>query len=47
MGSIYLDGLGGQKQKWLPPMARWEKIRCFGLTEPTVDRHGIFGPLRA
>ena len=27
MGSIYLDGTGvKQKQKWLPPMARFEKI---------------------
>ena len=26
MGSIYLDGSEEQKQKWLPPMARWEKI---------------------
>src|SRR5712671_5691056 len=34
MGSIYLDGSEEQKQKWLPPMARWEKIGCFGLTEP-------------
>ena len=25
-----------QKQKWLPPMARFEKIGCFGLTEPLV-----------
>src|SRR6201990_175243 len=24
MGSIYLDGSEGQKQRWLPPMARWE-----------------------
>ena len=23
MGSIYLDGSEEQKQKWLPPMARW------------------------
>jgi alkylation response protein AidB-like acyl-CoA dehydrogenase len=36
MGSIYLDGSEAQKQKWLPPMARWEKIGCFGLTEPLV-----------
>jgi alkylation response protein AidB-like acyl-CoA dehydrogenase len=36
MGSIYLDGSEKQKQKWLPPMARWEKIGCFGLTEPLV-----------
>jgi hypothetical protein len=31
MGSIYLDGSEEQKQKWLPPMARFEKIGCFGL----------------
>ena len=36
MGSIYLDGSDEQKKKWLPPMARWEKIGCFGLTEPLV-----------
>src|SRR6201993_3876766 len=36
MGSIYLDGSEEQKQKWLPPMARGEKIGCFGLTEPLV-----------
>jgi alkylation response protein AidB-like acyl-CoA dehydrogenase len=36
MGSIYLGGSEEQKQKWLPPMARWEKIGCFGLTEPLV-----------
>ena len=37
MGSIYLDGSEEQKQQVrLPPMARWEKIGCFGLTEPLV-----------
>src|SRR5437762_13387226 len=36
MGSIYLGGSEEQKEKWLPPMARWEKIGCFGLTEPLV-----------
>jgi alkylation response protein AidB-like acyl-CoA dehydrogenase len=36
MGSIYLGGSEEQKQKWLPPMARWETIGCFGLTEPLV-----------
>jgi glutaryl-CoA dehydrogenase len=36
MGSIYIDGSDEQKQKWLPPMARFEKIGCFGLTEPLV-----------
>src|SRR6266849_1526786 len=34
MGSIYAAGSEEQKQKWLPPMARFEKIGCFGLTEP-------------
>jgi len=36
MGSIYIDGSEEQRQKWLPPMARFEKIGCFGLTEPQV-----------
>jgi alkylation response protein AidB-like acyl-CoA dehydrogenase len=36
MGSIYLDGSEEQKQKWLPQMALFEKIGCFGLTEPLV-----------
>jgi glutaryl-CoA dehydrogenase len=36
MNSIYLNGTEEQKQKWLPPMARMEKIGCFGLTEPLV-----------
>src|SRR5262245_9911277 len=36
MGSIALVGSEEQKQKWLPPMARMDKIGCFGLTEPLV-----------
>ena len=36
MGSIASLGSEEQKQKWLPPMARLEKIGCFGLTEPLV-----------
>ena len=36
MGSIFLDGSEEQRQKWLPQMARLEKIGCFGLTEPLV-----------
>jgi glutaryl-CoA dehydrogenase len=36
MGSIYLCGSDEQKQRWLPPMARLEKIGAFGLTEPEV-----------
>src|SRR5215204_5879092 len=34
MAAIYNLGSEEQKQKWLPPMARCEKIGCFGLTEP-------------
>src|SRR5438034_4224317 len=33
MGSIYLGGSEEQKRKWLPPMARMEKIGCFGRSE--------------
>jgi alkylation response protein AidB-like acyl-CoA dehydrogenase len=36
MGSIAVAGSEEQKQKWLPPMARMEKIGCFALTEPLV-----------
>src|SRR5262250_2783967 len=36
MNSIYVAGTEEQKQKWLPPMARMEKIGCFALTEPLV-----------
>ena len=36
MGSIYAGGSEEQKQKWLPPMARFEKIGCYALTEPLV-----------
>lgn len=35
-GSIYLCGSEEQKQRWLPAMARMEKIGSFGLTEPEV-----------
>src|SRR5262249_42892614 len=35
-GSISRGGEERQKQGWLPPMMRWEKIGCFGLTEPLV-----------
>ena len=36
MGSVYLCGSEEQKQRWLPEMARMEKIGAFGLTEPDV-----------
>src|SRR5215211_5108868 len=34
MTAIHELGSEDQKQRWLPPMARCEKIGCFGLTEP-------------
>ena len=34
MYAIYRYGDEAQKQQWLPPMARGERIGCFGLTEP-------------
>ncbi|MBA3422943.1 MAG: acyl-CoA dehydrogenase family protein [Rubrobacter sp.] len=34
MTAIHELGSEEQKQKWLPPMARCEKVGCFGLTEP-------------
>ncbi len=37
MSSIAMLGSEEQKEKWLPPMARLEKIGAFGLTEA---RHG-------
>src|SRR6516225_9388329 len=36
MGSIYLCGSDEQRQRWLPAMARLDKIGAFGLTEPDV-----------
>jgi len=34
MTAIHELGSEEQKQKWLPQMARCEKVGCFGLTEP-------------
>ena len=34
MGTIEMLGSEEQKERWLPPMARMEKIGAFGLTEP-------------
>jgi glutaryl-CoA dehydrogenase len=34
MYPIYAFGSEEQKQKWLPAMAKGEKLGCFGLTEP-------------
>src|SRR3569833_1902545 len=34
MYPIYTFGSDAQKDKWLPAMAKGEKLGCFGLTEP-------------
>jgi len=34
MFPIYAMGSDAQKEKWLPAMAKGEKLGCFGLTEP-------------
>ncbi|MBI4209600.1 MAG: acyl-CoA dehydrogenase family protein [Deltaproteobacteria bacterium] len=34
MYAIHTFGNEEQRQQWLPPMAKGEKIGCFGLTEP-------------
>lgn len=34
MYPIYTFGSPGQKERWLPRLARGEKVGCFGLTEP-------------
>lgn len=34
MNAIHMFGSEDQKQRWLPAMARGEKLGCFGLTEP-------------
>ena len=44
VGSIYLCGSDEQKQRWLPAMARMEKLGSFGLTEPEVGS-GVAGGL--
>jgi len=36
MSAIHKFGSEGQKEEWLPRMARGESIGCFGLTEPTA-----------
>jgi glutaryl-CoA dehydrogenase len=36
MSAIHKFGSEEQKTRWLTPMARGEKIGCFGLTEPTA-----------
>jgi glutaryl-CoA dehydrogenase len=38
MGSIYLCGSEEQKRRWLPPMARMEKIGAFGPPSRTSAR---------
>jgi glutaryl-CoA dehydrogenase len=36
VGSILMHGSEAQRAEWLPALRRFEKIGCFGLTEPDV-----------
>jgi glutaryl-CoA dehydrogenase len=47
MHSIALLGSEEQKQRWLPPMARLEKIGAFGLTEPNHGSDAVALEARA
>ena len=38
MRSIHMHGSEEQKQRWLPAMARCEKLGAFALTEPSTAR---------
>src|SRR2546429_3966399 len=45
MGPIDRAGAEEQKRRWSPPMARFEKIGCFGLPEPLVGSGAAGGLL--
>ena len=47
MNSIALLGSEEQKQRWLPPMARMEKIGAFALTEPDHGSDAVAMETRA
>ncbi len=47
MSSINILGSEEQKQKWLPPMARLEKIGAFALTEPNHGSDAVALETRA
>jgi hypothetical protein len=47
MSSIAMLGSEEQKQRWLPAMARLEKIGAFGLTEPNHGSDAVALETRA
>ncbi len=47
MSSIHMLGSEEQKQRWLPPMARLEKIGAFALTEPAHGSDAVALETRA
>jgi glutaryl-CoA dehydrogenase len=47
MHSISMLGSEAQKQRWLPPMARMEKLGAFALTEPTHGSDAVALETRA
>src|SRR5215211_3622155 len=47
MTAIYELGSEEQKRRWLPPMAKCEKIGCFGLTEPEILSSSVLAQITA
>ena len=47
MGTIAMLGSEQQRERWLPPMARCEKIGAFGLTEPNHGSDAVMLETRA
>jgi glutaryl-CoA dehydrogenase len=47
MTSIHMLGSEEQRERWLPPMARMEKIGAFGLTEPEHGSDAVMLETRA
>jgi glutaryl-CoA dehydrogenase len=47
MGTIAMLGSEEQREHWLPPMARCEKIGAFGLTEPNHGSDAVMLETRA
>jgi len=52
--AILLFGTEEQKKRWLPPLARGEKIAAFALTEPNagsdaagIETRGVYDPCRS
>src|SRR5436305_1846212 len=47
MGAIHRFGSDQQRERWLPPMARFEKLGAFALTEPDHGSDAVLLETRA